>query len=78
VLADLLSVNRRLLEEVRERIGRLGAHGEPRSASDREPGDGPAHGGGAARNNDSPAGRLLRGPGHVDTRTRDSADRKVR
>jgi membrane carboxypeptidase/penicillin-binding protein len=80
VLADLLSVNRHLLDEVRERVGRLGARADdPRSEGNREAGDGPGYGAStAARTSEPPGGRLLRGPGHAEPRTLDSADRKVR
>jgi hypothetical protein len=79
VLADLLSVNRRLLEEVRDRVERLQTGAKERSASSREALDNANQGGsGLARDSDASAGRLLRGPGHTDARARDAADRKVR
>jgi hypothetical protein len=80
VLADLLSVNRRLLEEMRDRVGRLDTDDEGRSPGARESRDESSHvGNNATGNNNTPSGRLLRGPRHADARSRDStADRKAR
>jgi hypothetical protein len=73
-------VNRRLLEEMRDRVGRLDTDDEGRSPGARESRDESSHGGNnAARNDNTPSGRLLRGPGHADAKTRDStADRRAR
>jgi hypothetical protein len=80
VLGDLLSVNRRLLEEVRDRAARLQTHGkEPSTGGRNEVFDESNRSGShPARSSDAPAGSVLRGPGQGDARARDAADRADR